>query len=68
MISRDSRTNDPLEAEHRVKYTALDFDEQRRLASQYLNRITYLQEEIALEEKKLLQLLRTYGLGIFSCS
>ncbi len=50
-----------------VEDIVLSFDEQRRLANQYLNRITCLQEELSMEEKKLIQLLQRYGLGIFSC-
>ncbi len=50
-----------------VTHLNISFDEQRRLASCHLNRITSLQEELETEGARLRKLVKQYGLGVFSC-
>ena len=50
-----------------IAHIVINFDEQRRLATQHLNKITVLQQELKTEEQRLMQLIRNHGLGIFSC-
>ncbi len=50
-----------------LAHIVINFDEQRRLASQHLNKITVLQQELKTEERRLMRLIRSHGLGIFSC-
>jgi len=50
-----------------LAHIVINFDEQRRLASQHLNKITVLQQELRAEELRLMRLIRNHGLGIFSC-
>mgnify|MGYP003453454419 CR=1 FL=1 len=50
-----------------LAHIVINFDEQRGLASQHLNKITVLQQELKIEEQRLMQLIRKHGLGIFSC-
>jgi hypothetical protein len=50
-----------------LSHIVVNFDEQRRLASRHLNKITALQEELKSEERRLMQLISQHGLDIVSC-
>lgn len=50
-----------------LAHIVINFEEQRRLASQHLNEITLLQQKLKTAEQRLMQLIRKHGLGIFSC-
>ncbi len=59
MMSYKTTVNDLIE-----RYTALGLQKQQKLVDEYLDKITLLQEQLNLEEKKLLQMVQCYGVDI----
>jgi hypothetical protein len=46
------------------RYSPVYYEEQQKLAEQYLHKITLLQELLKIEEQKLIQLLRDCGVWV----
>lgn len=55
-MENPSKINDLLQ-----QYNPVYYEEQRKLAEQYLHKITLLQELLNIEEQKLIRLLRDCG-------